>query len=370
MVVFSWLVVGVLHGDPESVGVAQTSTTLPSMLLVLFGGAAADRVDPRRMLIGLHAVAAVPVLLLALAVASGTLTLVLLCCYGVAIGTLSAFSMPARDALLSRVAGADLMRAVTGVTAAQFGAQSAGNFLAGSTRWWGPLPVLAVQALLLLAGAAAIRRVPPPLTPAPAPTHSTLRGIAHALGSVAREPRLYLPLALVTSVSFFFIGPYTVAIPLLVRDVYRGGAGEIAAVFMLFPLGTITGSLWLRRRGMRRKGLAALTALTLSCLMLATMASGLPLPAVMTATFCWGLCGAVFINATRTLYQSAAPIQRRAGVLSVYQLGFLGGVPLGALAAGFVGSLVGVQGMLLLAAGAMLLPVGSVWLGTGMARME
>jgi hypothetical protein len=100
------------------------------------------------------------------------------------------------------------------------------------------------------------------------------------------------------------------------------------------------------------------------------MASGLPLPAVMAATSCWGLCGAVFINSTRTLYQGAAPMQQRAGVLSVYQLGFLGGVPLGALAAGFVASLVGVQAMLLLAAGGMLLPVASVWLGTGMARME
>jgi predicted MFS family arabinose efflux permease len=278
--------------------------------------------------------------------------------------------MPARDTLLSRVAGADLMRAITSVTAAQFGAQSAGNLLAGSTRWWGTLPILAAQALLLLAGAVAYHRVPPAEGKAPAPAHSTLRGIGHALGSVAREPRLHLPLSLVTSVSFFFIGPYTVAIPLLVRDVYRGGAGEIAGVFMLFPLGTIAGSLWLRGRGMRNKGRAALIALTLSCMLLATMASGLPLPAVMAAVFAWGLCGSVFINATRTLYQGAAPLQRRAGVLSVYQLGFLGGVPLGALTAGFVASVVGVQHMLLIAAGGMLLPVAVVWLGTGMSRME
>jgi predicted MFS family arabinose efflux permease len=370
MVVFSWLVVGVLHAEPKWVGVAQTSTTLPALLFVLFGGAVADRVDPRRMLIGMHALAAVPVLLLAAAVATGTLTLFLLCCYGVAIGTISAFSMPARDTLLSRVAGADLMRAITSVTAAQFGAQSAGNLLAGSSRWWGTLPILVAQALLLLAGAAAYRRVPPPEGRAPAPAHSTLRGIAHSLGSVAREPRLHLPLSLVTAVSLFFIGSYTVAVPLLVRDIYRGDEADIAGVFMLFPLGTIAGSLWLRGRGIRNKGRAALIALTLSCMLVATMASGLPLRAVMAATFCWGLCGSVFINATRTLYQTAAPIQQRAGVLSVYQLGFLGGVPLGALAAGFVASVVGVQSMLLLAAGGMLLFVGSVWLGTGMARME
>jgi MFS family permease len=353
------------------VGLAQTSTTLPALLLVLFGGALADRFDPRRLLVGLHAVAAVPVLLLAAAVASGGLSLFLLCAYGVAIGTVSAFSMPARDALLSRVAGVDLMRAVTSMTAAQFGAQSAGNLLAGSSRWWGPLPVLGLQALLLLAGSVAIRRVPAAAARPRAPGGaSALRGIGDAFGVVARDARLHAPLLLVLSVSFFFIGPYTVAVPLLVRDVYHGGAAEIAGVFTMFPLGTIAGSLWIRVRGMRRKGRSALTALVFSCGALAVMASGLPLPALMAATFFWGLCGAVFINASRTLYQTAAPTDRRASVLAVYQLAFLGGVPLGALAAGGVGDHVGVQHMLMLAAAGMLIPLCAVGLGTGIARME
>ena len=371
MVMFSWLVVGPLDAGGQWLGLAQTSTMLPALFLVLFGGAAADRVDPRRLLAGLHVLAAAPVLLLALAVATERLTILWLGCYGVAIGTISAFSMPARDALLSRVSGPDLMRAVTSMTAAQFGAQSAGNLFAASTRWWGPLPVFAVQALLLVAGALAIRRVPmvkrDPRAPARA---SALREIADGVARVARAPSLRAPLVLVLAVGFFFIGPFTVAVPLLVRDVYAGGAAEISLVFMLFPLGTIAGSLWLRARGLQRKGLSALTALAASCATMAAMGLGVPLPVLMALTFVWGLSGAYFINANRTLYQANAPSELRARVLAVYQLGFLGGAPLGALTGGLVSAAVGPERLLLGAAACMLVVVSAVWLGTGLARME
>src|SRR4029453_2329520 len=76
--------------------------------------------------------AAAPVLALAAAVQSGALSLPVLLAYGLAIGTVQAFVMPARDTLLSRVAGADMMRAVTGMTAVQFGSQALGALTAGA----------------------------------------------------------------------------------------------------------------------------------------------------------------------------------------------------------------------------------------------
>ncbi|MBW2698922.1 MAG: MFS transporter, partial [Deltaproteobacteria bacterium] len=66
-VLFSWIVVGELRASSEWVGIAQTSTMLPATLLLLAGGALADRVDPRRLLIAMNALAVVPVLLLSVA---------------------------------------------------------------------------------------------------------------------------------------------------------------------------------------------------------------------------------------------------------------------------------------------------------------
>ena len=101
--VFSWLVVGVLEAEARYIGIAQTSTMLPSLLLLLWGGALADRLDPRRVLIVLHLACTVPILALSSLIGSGGLTLGILLLYGATLGTLQAFVMPARDALLSRI---------------------------------------------------------------------------------------------------------------------------------------------------------------------------------------------------------------------------------------------------------------------------
>jgi len=56
--------------------------------------------------------------------------------------------------------------------------------------------------------------------------------------------------------------------------------------------------------------------------------------------------------------------------MAVYQLAFLGGVPLGSLAGGLVSAAVGPERLLLGASACMLAVVTGVGLGTGMARME
>jgi len=303
-VIFSWLVVGELRAEPEIVGLAQTSTMLPALVLLLVGGAAADRRDPRRMLVVLHALAALPVLLLAASLAAGSLSLSLLIAYGIAIGTVQAFVMPARDTLLSRVAGGDMMRAVSGMTAAQFGAQAAGTLIGGAARWLSSPGMLLIQALFLLVGSKLTQQISaaPPRTTHSAPgAQAAWREIQEGLQEVVRNPRLRGPLTLVLAVGLLFIGPFMVLFPLLVRDFYEGGVGRLSLVLTLFPIGTITGSLVLRRMGLQRKGRAALLALVGGATALAVVGIGIAFPALIVATFAWGLCGSVFINSSRTI---------------------------------------------------------------------
>ena len=90
----------------------------------------------------------------------------------------------------------------------------------------------------------------------------------------------------------------------------------------------------------------------------------------MLATVAWGLGGSVFLNCTRTLFQEAAPAAQRSRVLSVYQLGFMGGAPVGTTLVGFASVPLGLHGTLLLAAGVMLAVVGAMALFTSTPRME
>jgi len=368
---FAWLLVGELGVSDEWVGTAQTVNMLPSIVLLLVGGAVADRSDPRRLLIVLHALGAVPVVLLAGAVGAGRLSIPLILGFGAAMGVVTAFSMPARDTLLSRVAGPDMMRAVTTMTAVQFGSQALGALLAGGARWLGSAPMLALQAVILLAGSFLVRPVPA-MRPArrSGPPRSALHDVTEGLRLVLREPRLRWPSALVFAVGFLFVGPYLVTFPIIVTQVYQGSVAMLSLVMMMFPLGTIAGSLVIRRFGIRRKGLGALVALIVGAANLELIALGLPFPLMVAASLVWGIGASVFINSSRTIFQEAAPASQRGRVLAVYQLGFMGAAPFGALSAGLLSGQLGSLGALHLFGVAMLLVVAGVWLLTNVSEMQ
>jgi MFS family permease len=371
-VLFSWLVVGEAQASPQWVGVLQTSTMLPTIVLLLMGGVTADRYDPRGLLMRLYVIAAVPVLLLAAAVAAGRLPLAGLFAYGLAIGTVSSFTMPARDTLLSRVAGADMMHAVTGTTATQFGAQAFGSLLAGAARWVGTAPMLVVQAALLAFGSVVTSRVPVgPVAAAVSARGSIGADIREGVVEVARSSQLRAALVLAMAVGMLFIGPFLVVYPLLVRDTYHGGVDQLSLVLMMFPLGVIAGSIVLRRAGgLRRKGRAALISLAVAAGTMATVSLGLPFAGLVGTTLLWGLTAAVFINCTRTLFQEAAPPAHRARALSIYQLGFMGMGPVGALLSGTLAARIGALGTLRAFAVGMLVVVAVMALCTATARME
>lgn len=346
-VLFSWIVVGELGADPDWVGIAQSASMFPALFLLLLGGAAADRFDPRRLLIGYHAVAVVPTFLLAYCGFLGWIDLRMLIAYGLVIGTVQAFSMPARDALLSRVATGTMMRAVSTNTAVQSSAQVLGAGLAGLAGVFGSSAMLIVQGCIFFAGSLAARRIA--VDPGRRSSTGSLRfkelgeGIIQVLWNPTLRPVGFLVLA----VGMLFLGPYLVVFPIMVRDHYHGGVGDLAMVLMLFPLGTIAGSLWLRRFGIRRKGPAALYALALGSISLLAIASGVSFRLMIGLVLVWGLAGSVFINCTRTLYQEAAPPAQRGRVLGIYQLGFFGGAPIGTLVSGFAVEWLGIHGTLM-----------------------
>ena len=369
-VLFSWIVVGELGATGEWVGIAQTSTLLPGMVVWMVAGALADRWDPRRLLVALHVAAAIPVALLALLSGLGRVDLPLLVGFGLTVGTIGALAMPARDTLLTRVAGDDLMRAVTTMTAAQFGAQALGTLAAGLARVVGSPVMLLVQAAVFLLGAGAALKLPRARPESLIQGQVRLRELAGGLVEVARTPALRSPFLLVVAVGVLFVGPYWVIFPLLVRDYYSMGVGALSVVLMLFPLGTILGSLVLRYRGLRRKGRAALLALLVGSSCQLVISAGIPFFAMLGLALVWGLGGSVFINCSRTLFQQAAPERGRGRVLAIYQLGFTGGAPIGALLSGFGADAVGMHTALLISSSIMLLLVAAMATFSGISKLK
>jgi MFS family permease len=373
-VLFSWLVVGELRAEPRWVGIAQSASMVPSFLLILLGGAIADRVDRRRLLVWMHCGAALLSAGLLVVVWSGALSLGFLILFALGMGTLGAFVMPARDSLLSEVVnGRDMMRAVTGMTLMQWSAQAVGALLAGTARWIGVVPAIGLHATALIAGVPALRRLAPAPPRGGAPERALhLRDLAVGLREVWRSSDLFPLVVLVVAVGVLFIGPFMVVFPLLVRDFYGGDELLFGLVLAAFPVGTIIGSLAiLLLGGVRRKGAAQLLSLCVGALCLGSVSLGLPFAGLLGALTRWGVGASVFMNAGRTVFQERASAANRARVLSVYTLGFMGSAGLvGAPLSGALAELVGPLQTCLVDAGAMLVVVALATLFTNAPRVE
>lgn len=89
-----WLMT-TLNPDPAVVTLVQAATTLPVFCFALLAGALADRLDKRRLLIGINLALMAVVSLLALLVWRDAMTPMLLIVFTLAIGTGAAFMAPA-----------------------------------------------------------------------------------------------------------------------------------------------------------------------------------------------------------------------------------------------------------------------------------
>ena len=243
--------------DAFSVGIAQVALMAPGILFLPMGGLVADRGNARRLLLRYHILYAVPPLLLGAVLAMGGPQLLpCLIAYGLAAGSIGAFAIPTRDALLPFVARGNLPRAVALATALQFVGQLIGIACASQADRIGALPLLVGQASLVLLGAIAVWMLPDPPPHPPVQHPSFWRSIADGIAEAARSEQIWPVLLLNFGIGVFYVGPFMAVLPLVVRDIYRGGAAEIAYVNLAFWAGTIVAAFAFAglARNLRRRG--------------------------------------------------------------------------------------------------------------------
>lgn len=404
MVLFPYLITGQqhLHLGGLELGLANMALSGPSVIFLLIGGVIAERADGRRLLIVLHLLAAMPALLLALAVSRGQLSYPAMIVYGVTIGTIGAFMMPARDSIVNEVverrmrvgSGVTLQLGVTLATMAQFLAQIGGLILGGYADkrtkmpdWMGgfgvgPIPaeqLLLLQGILLFFGAgfalwlAKGRQV-----------RTGRKGISAALGDIAdgfeavrADGKLWGMTILMFGVGIFVIGAFLVVLPIINRDVYGFGSDGIRDMFVTFWMGAFVSSVVLSIfKRIKRQGRLLLVAQFLGSTSILAMLWVIPHWAFLGIVFLWGLAAGISIAMSRSIVQDAAPKEKLARVLSIYQLGFMAGAPFGAAMMGALVDLFGPQKIAVVPAGGMTLLIlcmvffTPVWNMKGSAWLE
>lgn len=303
MVLFPWLVAVVLHMDAFAVGIAQMALMAPSILFLPLGGLVADRGNPRRLLLRYHLLYALPPLALAGVLMMGGLSYPLLIVYGLVAGSIGAFAVPTRDALLPSVAQDNLPRAVALATALQFLGQLAGIALASSADHVGAPPLLVLNAALVLLGCIAVAALPDPPPHPPVVHPSYWRSIGDGVTEALRTDQIWPVLLLNFGVGVFYVGPFMAILPLMVRDVYRGGAAELAYVNLAFWAGTIIAAVLLAglSRRVTLRGRLVAIAVSAGALVLAAMATRPSFFLLAVLCFVWGLGAGVTMTQSRTV---------------------------------------------------------------------
>lgn len=332
-----------------AIAAALIATTLPGVFLALVGGAVADRLERRRILVRTYAIiAAVSLVYVGLAVA-GTRSIWPVYPLAALVGSAAAFTNPARSSVLPLlVTRAQLQNGVILGTTLGFIAmlQLVGPAVGGLlTDAFGIAAAFGAESAFLLLAALLFSRVrvaQPPPTGA-----SVLADLRAGVAYVRDTPTLRGLLALSLVPGVFFIGPFAVTLPLLVPDLFHASDRWIGILSGCFGGGVVAGSVALTLRPLARRGLSVcITNLTGGLILLAYgWSEALWVSAVILVV--WGVSASIFINYVVALLQEHTEPRMIGRVMSMYSLAFFLAMPLGYAQAGALTSAFGTQSTLL-----------------------
>lgn len=313
----NWLVLETT-GSPAALGLVNLCRGLPILLFTLIGGAAADRFERRRLMLGTQTAAMVVALILAGMVYSGYASLWAIAAVATARGTIVAFNLPARHSLISEIVPReDLARAIAlnsmtinltkvlgpliaGLLIASVGL--AACFLINALSFIGVLWCLAAM------------QIPPQVRKR---TGSIGRNILDGFAFIRDHTTIRL-LVLVALIPMFFGQPYITMLAVFASDVFNIGPDGLGLLIASAATGSMLGALMvstfadLARRGLTMLALLAGYGTLLICFSLNPIASVAPftLVGVGAMQIAYGACN-------NTILQLVVPDHVRGRVLSV-----------------------------------------------------
>ncbi|SNS31522.1 Predicted arabinose efflux permease, MFS family [Sphingomonas laterariae] len=346
-----WLMTS-LSAEPLMVALVQAATTLPMFLLALPGGALADIVDRRRLLMGAQLFALLATALLAVTTFSGGVTPVLLLSFTCAIACGAALSAPAFQAIVPElVPRAALQQAVAlnslGINIARAIGPALGGLVIALA---GPAAVFALNAvsgLGVLLVLARWRRQP---AGSGLPAEHFLGALRAGARYAARAPALQV--VLVRSIGFFlFASALWALLPIIGRRELGLGPAAYGGLLTLMGLGAVAGAVLLPRlRGhVSANGITAGGSLLFAAAMFGLGHAG-GFVAAGAALAVAGLAWIAMMSSLNGAAQMSAPAWVKARALAIYLVTFQGAMTAGSMLWGALAGKIGIPATLMVAA--------------------
>jgi MFS family permease len=355
-----WLVLR-QTGSASQLGLVLAAGSLPTLVLGPWGGAVADRLDLRRLLLGTQVAFSALAGLLWLAAARGQATVGVIVGVSLASGLVAVVDSPARQTFVGELVPPDDIASAVSVNGVVVnGARVVGPALAGLLiATVGTTPCFAINALSYLTVIAALLTIPS--LPAADRSGSGGGGVRQGLRYARGRQQLWLPLAMMALVGLLAFN-FAVALPLFTRDDLHGGGGTYGLLSAALSVGSVVGSLLVGLLRHPRRIYLAGAALAFGATLALTAATQTTLEAT-AALVVTGVAAFAFVTMTSTTLQLHSSPAYRARVMALFGLFYLGTTPIGATLAGWIGQTIGPRAILLvgsvacLAAGGLALAV-------------
>ena len=331
----AWLVLS-LTNSPLRLGVVGSLNFLPVLLFAIIGGAVADRLPKRRLLVITQSLLGCQTLTLALLIVTGRVQYWHICGLALVWGIANTIDLPVRQAFIVELAGRSDVTSAVALNSAAFnvariaGPAAAGMLIAQA----GVAPayfinagafVVVIVTLLLLRA----RGAPPP-------REATTIGAAirEGVGYAVRTPRIVIVLAVLSVVSITVFN-FSIYVPLFARQVLGRGPEGFGLLMASVGVGAVGGALTL---GTLRGPSLSLLFVTgfLSCAGLVVMSTVTRFGVAAVALFALGWLSVMVVAGCQAVLQLAAPDRLRGRIMSLHTFIYGGVFPFGAFTIGSI----------------------------------
>ncbi len=354
----------ILTDSTLQVGLVGLARVIPFLLLSFIGGAIADRVSRKKLILATQSVLMLPTLALAIGTATGTVTPGFIYVVSVISGAATAFDAPARQSILpnlvprNELANALTLNSINRQTATIVG-PGLGGLIIG---YLGLAPAYTINVATFLAVILALLL----MSAVPAPkggVRGTWDAVLGGFHFVRKEPLVLLPITVDFVVTL--MRSYRVLLPVFVRDVLGLGPEALGLLHSAGAVGAFAGAAVLGVIGdIRHKIVVMLLAFGAQGVFLIGFALSPTLPIALLMLTGYGVGNVVSEVMRVTVVQLSTPDNLRGRVTALAAMFTRGGPELGqvnlgaltALLGPIAAAILGGGGVVLACAGFALLP--------------
>ncbi|MGA2763844.1 MAG: MFS transporter [Spirochaetia bacterium] len=328
----------------------------------LYGGAVADRVPRRNLIVVTQTFSMLLAFALSLLAFLRIVSPWHIIVLAFLLGVVNAFDGPARQSFVLEMVDRPVLTNAIALNSMMFNSATAVGPAVGGLTYalFGPGWCFAINGFSFLAVIAALLAMRlPPWTP-PVRRGSTLGDIREGLRAVLAEKRILAIVCLLGSVSLFGMS-FATLIPAWAVQILHGDARINGLLQSARGVGALLAAFWIASFAhRRRKGRTITAASFLFPVMLILFSFTRDLSLSLLAIFAVGAVNITVNNLANALVQTLTPDKVRGRVMGIYMLSFFGFMPIGALLAGQLATVAGVPITVVIGASGTLLCAAAV----------